>query len=271
MMYQKIIELRNLLKQDIYQKRTKGRNKILEKFVGDPNITNTFFTLFDYLDGAFTFHCNVEKYTGYLPKEFTISAINNHHNATYKIIHPDDIEHKLRYDYLVLVNLMNRDRVLEPMKDSYEIFMRIVLKDGTIKRVIRQSFTFDMDENKMPTSQLDIWKIIPNHSEYVNVGLNYDGWDDVYEIFYQKNRSFLNFELSKRHIEIIKLKMQRKDQKTIAEILNVSPKTIENHLDCIKQKIRLFCHTKNLDTHIYTSNDIIHFIKKWGIINDEFQ
>ncbi|NQU32968.1 MAG: hypothetical protein HQ521_07010 [Bacteroidetes bacterium] len=270
MLYSEIEQLRESLKSRTRPSGSKQIAPEINEILKGNNGTNKFITLFDYHAGKFVFHYKVTEFTGYTENEFTIPAINNSPQSQFQIIHPDDIEHKRRYDYLVLFNLMSMGVRITPLHDNYEIFMRIVTRNGETKRVNRQSFIYEVDEGGIPLSQLDIWKIIPNNTEYVSVGLNYEGWKDVYDVFYAKNRLFLEFNITNRQVEILTLKAKRHDNTAIADCLHISTKTVENHINILKHKMKEFCEFRCPSVQVKDLNDIIHFVKKWGIIYFDF-
>jgi len=224
-----------------------------------------FITIYDFHKKKFVFHHGVTQNTGYENQEFTVETLNNAEGIKPHIIHPTDIEHKLRYD-LVMYKLLAEGVKIASLADSYEIVMRIVLKSGDIKSVRRQTYIFETDDNGTPMTQLDVWEVLKDINPYVKVRLNYSG-KGVTKRFYQINRELLKFQITQRQIEIIKLRQQRFDNKQIAEKLNVSPKTIENHIRSLKLKIQDFYNQKNIDEKIQNMNDIIHFIKTYGIFS----
>jgi len=265
--YKEIIQLREAIGYRYTQINAAGltKNTSFTELINGITGVNKFITIFDYQKSEIVFHHQVKEYLGFENEEFTIPAINNADDTPYKVIHPEDLEHKLRYDYIVLFHLMNNADEIPTLKDSYEITMRIVAKDGSIKRVNRQSYFYETNEDGYPISQLDVWKIVPNDSPYVTVSLNYSSKEDKLNQFYKQNRELLGFDISARQIEILKLRNQRFDNKSIAEELQISSKTVENHIHNLKAKMQDYYLEKGINESIYNMNDMIHFIKKYNI------
>jgi len=224
-----------------------------------------FITIYDFHKKKFVFHHGVTQNTGYKNTEFTIDTLNNAQGASAHIIHPNDIIHKLRYD-LVMYKLLAEGVKIASLADSYEINMRIILKSGETKSVRRQTYIFKTDANGTPMTQLDVWEVLKDVSPYVKVRLNYSG-KGVTKRFYQINRELLGFKITKRQIEIIKLRQQRLDNKQIAEKLGVSFKTIENHIRNFTMKIQEYYSKNNIDEKTQNMNDIIHFVNTFGIFS----
>jgi len=265
--YEQVIALRAELIKHFNNTDVKNRERHKELI----NIINgftglyKFITVYDFYKKKFVFHHGVTENTGYTPKEFNIEAINNALGVTPHIIHPDDIEHKLRYD-LVMYKLLAEGVKISSLADNYEISMRIILKDGSIKKIRRQTYVFEADENGTPKTQLDIWKILNHTDPYVKVQLNYSG-SGITQRFYQINRELLNCKITEKQIEIIKLRHQRFNNKEIAAKLAISPKTVENHIRHIKLKIQDFYRRRNLNEKVDNMIDIIHFINLYGIFS----
>ncbi len=255
-------ELITLFSNSDVQDRDKQKKKLIHIINGITGLYK-FITIYDFEKKKFVFHHGVLQNTGYEHAEFTIEAINNAENATPHIIHPDDIVHKLRYD-LVMYKLLAEGVRITSLADSYEISFRIILKDGTVKSVRRQSFIFETNRNGTPITQLDIWEILNDLNPYVKVQLNYTG-NGVTKRFYQINRDLLNFKISDKQIKIVKLRNERFDNQEIAKKLGVSIKTIENHIRNLKLKIQDFYKERNIVEKIDNMNDIIHFIKTYGV------
>ncbi len=257
-------ELIALFSNSDVQDRDKQKKKLIHIINGITGLYK-FITIYDFEKKKFVFHHGVLQNTGYEHAEFTIEAINNAENATPHIIHPDDIEHKLRYD-LVMYKLLAEGVRITSLADSYEISFRIILKNRTVKSVRRQTFIFETNTNGTPITQLDIWEILNDLNPYVKIQLNYTG-NGVTKRFYQINRELLNFQISLKEIQIIKFRKERLDNKQIADKLGVSVKTIENYIRNLKLKIQDFYTLKNIDDKITNMNDIIHFIKIYGIFS----
>lgn len=265
MKYKDILRLREAIKfqySHIDSLNIKNKGQFTELINGITGV-NKFITIYDYLKGEIVFHHQVKEYLGYESEEFSISGINNAEDAPYKIIHPDDIEHKLRYDYIILFHLMNNNT--PSLKDSYEIFMRIVTKDGVVKRVNRQSYFYQLNEEGYPISQIDVWKLLPNDNPYVKVNINHVSENNLLDEFYIQNRKQLDFNITSRQIEILRLRHQRLDNKSVAEQLFISIKTVENHIHNLKDKMQSFYIKNGVKEQIYNMNDMIHFIKKYSI------
>jgi len=155
---------------------------------------------------------------------------------------------------------------ISSLADYYEIKLRIILKNRQTKKVRRQTYVFETDINGSPKTQLDIWELLNDNDPYVRVRLNYSG-QNITKRFYETNRKLLNFDISKKQIEIVKLRYNRYNNKQIAEKFNVSPKAIENHIHNLKTKIKDFYKKRNIDEKVRNMGDIIHFINLYGIFS----
>ncbi len=268
MNYNEVVVLRKLL-TDQFSKSSLAKNKQVKSISDLINgITgiNKFITVYHFKQKKFIYHYQIHDILGYTDNEFTIEAVNNSNPSPIHVIHPDDIEHKLRYD-LILYQILADGVTISSLADNYEISLRIIDKENNIKRVKRQSYIFETDKNGVPTSQLDIWKVIPNDHPYVKVQLHHSTNEMVDEYFYKKNRTLLNFEISNRQIEILKLRNQRLDNKSIAQKLHISVKTVENHIHNVKKKMQEFCDKRKVTEPIYNMNDMLHFVRKYNIFS----
>ncbi len=268
MKYEEVKTLRNKLTTLFSNTDVKDRDKQKKKLIHIINgITglHKFITIYDFEKKKFVFRHGVLKNTGYSHEEFTIEAINNAKGTLPHIIHPDDIEHKLRYD-LVMYKLLAEGVKITSLADSYEISLRMILKNGSVRSVRRQTYIFETNANGTPVSQLDIWEILKEINPYVKIQLSYAG-HGVTKRFYQINRALLDFNITPKQIEIIKLRNDRLNNKQIAEKLGISVKTVENHIRNLKLKIQSFYKHNNVDERIDDMNDIIHFVKTYGIFS----
>lgn len=269
MKYKEIVNLRQILIQQFSNsslENQKTKTSISDVIKGVTGV-NVFITIYSFDLNKFVFHHQIAENIGYTNEEFTIEAINNAENSNIHIIYEDDIEHKKRYD-LVMYQLLAAGLKISSLADNYEISLRILDKKKNLKKVRRQSYIFETDKNGVPISQLDIWKIIPNEDPYVKVGLYYCSSEvNVISLFYKKNRELLNCDVTKRQIEILKLRNQRLDNKSIASQLNISLKTVENHIRNLKRKMQDFQIEKGIKEPIHNMNDMLHFVRKFGLFS----
>ena len=268
MKYEKIVKLRQVLISQFSNSSVKNIhnnadiNNIINSIIG----ISKFITIYNFELKKFTFHHLVKETLGYTDKEFTIEAINNAENSNIHIIYKDDIEHKRRYD-LIIYQFLASGLEIASLADNYEISLRIIDKEKNVKRVVRQSYIFETDSKGTPISQLDIWKIVPNDNPYVSVRLNHSSKTDLLDLFYKKNRQLLGFNITKRQIEILKLRNQRLDNKSIAHQLNISLKTVENHIHKLKRNMQDYEQLNASKEQIYNMNDMLHFVRKYGLFS----
>ncbi len=224
---------------------------------------NSFVTLYDFTQGKYIFHHRVEECTGYNPIEFTIDAIRNDPDSKIKMVHPDDIQHKSRFE-MILFEMVTESIQIKPLSEHTEYHFRIIKKNGEIIKVSRQSFLFETLADGTPLTLLEKWKIIPHNDDYVKIYL-FSDFPNLEDIFYAKNRAVLDFKITDRQIEIIKLRNKRLDNQSIANFLNISLKTVENHIRLIKQNIQDFYDRENIEESLKNMSDVLHFIKLFSI------
>src|SRR5690606_25912291 len=83
--------------------------------------------------------------------------------------------------------------------------------------------------------------------------------------FYNTNSDLIGIKLTERQYQILHLKDRRKINKEIAEILNITAKTLDNHINKLMKALNLFCEEYNISYKLYNSSDILHFTKTFGL------
>jgi len=267
MNYSEVISLRKVLIEEFRNsKLATSKKRSLNDVIKGITGVNTFITIYHFQTKEILFCYHVLENIGYTKDEFTIEAINNAENNPIHIIHPHDIEHKLRYD-LVMYQLMAEGVKISSLADNYKISLRIIDKQDKVKRVSKQSYIFEVDENGTPLTQLDIWRLIPNDNPYVSIQLNSEHNKNIIDLFYKKNRELLGIKITERQMEILKLRNQRLDNKSVASHLFISVKTVENHIRNLTLTVKAYCDLHQIDEQIYNMNDLLHFIIKYGIFS----
>ncbi len=224
---------------------------------------NSFVTLYDFQQEKYIFHHRVKECLGYSDEEFTIEAIRNDPDSILQIVHPIDISHKARME-MIMFSLVLENIQIKPLSEHTDYHFRIYKKNKDIIKVSRQSFLFEIDKNGAPITLLEKWKIIPNEDDYVKIHLFAED-PKIEKLFYEKNRSILDFQITPRQIEIIKLRNKRLDNLEISKKLNISQKTVENHIRILKQNISEFYQEKKINQPLKNMGDVLHFIKTYLI------
>lgn len=256
--------LRYLEQKFKLSKLGKGGNipDIIDLVTGISKI-NSFVTLYDFQQEKYIFHYNVKKNTGYSPNEFTIDAIRNAPQSPLKIVHVDDIGHKSRIEMLVM-GLALENIKIKSLSEHVDTQFRIYTKNKQIIKVSRHSFMFGINEFGLPQTLLEKWKIIPHTDDYVKINLFSDD-PKIEKIFYEKNRAVLNFNITNRQMEIVKLRNKRFDNLEVAKNLDISLKTVENHIRILKQNIFEYYQNNNINQPLKNMGDILHFVKTYFI------
>lgn len=83
--------------------------------------------------------------------------------------------------------------------------------------------------------------------------------------FYNTNLDLIGIKLTERQYQILYLKDRRKVNKEIAETLNITAKTLDNHINKLMKALNLFCEVYNIPYRLYNSTDILHFTKTFGL------
>src|SRR5690606_3589828 len=142
------------------------------KVVLDSLVTGEkFVTVFNFKEAKFVFLHKVEDVLGYTKEEFTIEALNNSPVSAMQITSGKDIAHKLRYD-MVMYKLLTKGYFLTSLEDCYEITFRVLHKNGREIVVRRSCYIYEVSNDGIPLSHIDIWEVLPNiHHGHIQVNL----------------------------------------------------------------------------------------------------
>ena len=227
--------------------------------------SNKFVVIINFDSDKVMFEYNLKNITGYELDEFTVAAMNNSEEVPINLIHEDDLVHKIRYDKAVY-KLINKNLKLAVLDDFYETTFRIYHKDGTILRVRRKCYFFNLDENGKPKTHLDVWEHIENdNSTFVKSRVQSKYYKAVNKDFQKYCNKELGFKLTKRQKEILFYKNQAFNSKKIAGTLFISEKTVNNHLDQIKSRVNNYCKENNIDFKSTSAFETLHFLKQYGL------
>lgn len=227
--------------------------------------SNKFVIIINFNSDKVVFEYNLKNITGYELEEFTVPAMNNAENAPIKLIHDDDLVHKIRYDKAVY-KLINKNLKLAVLDDFYETTFRISHKDGTILKMRRKCYFFNLNENGNPKTHLDVWEHLENdNSTFVKSRVQSKYYKAVNKDFQNYCDEELGLKLTKRQKEILFYKNQALNTRKIAEKLFISEKTVNNHLDQIKAKVNSYCKENNIDFKAKSTFETLHFLKLYGV------
>ena len=122
-----------------------------------------FITIREFSSVSYKLQYKVEEILGYSDVEFTTESIYNSPNAPTKITYPDDLIHKVRYD-LLIYKVLTRNYVIKSFEDGFEMVFRVKHKNGNIITIRRSMYIFQVNDEGVPLSHIDLWEVIPNSS-----------------------------------------------------------------------------------------------------------
>ncbi len=240
---------------------SKKLNAALESLV----LGQKFVTIFNFKEAKFVFLHKIEELLGYSDDEFTIEALNNSPISSLKITSEKDISHKLRYD-LAIYELLKSGQFLSSLDDCYEITFRILHKDGYEVVVRRSCYIYEISEQGIPLSHIDIWEILPNMNlQYIFINLISKKSTNANLLFYEINAKILGMNLTNRQLEILKLKEERQFNKEIADNLNITEKTLDNHINRMISKLNSYFSANKIECKIANASDLLFYSRKYGL------
>lgn len=236
------------------------------KVVLDSLVTGEkFVTIFNFKETKFIFLHKVEDVLGYTKEEFTIEALNNSPVSDILITSEKDITHKLRYD-LVMYKLLTKGYFLTSLQDCYEITFRVLHKSGREIVVRRSCYIYEVSNDGIPLSHIDIWEVIPGiHHDHVLVNLISKKNNNANLDFFDINTEILGIKFTDRQMEILKYKEERKLNKEIAHVLNITDKTLDNHINKMIGNFNSFLIKNNIYQRIYNVSDLLYFSRMFGL------
>lgn len=149
----------------------------------------------------------------------------------FSMLHPEDLEIFQQRELLGIefFKALPKEHIF---KYKLRHDFRLILKDGTTKRILEQAVVIQVGENGQFQRTLLTLTDVDFFGEGFVSGLSLIGLDGL--------ASYVNIDLDKgweecinplspREIEILALLSQKKDSNQIAEILNISPETVKRH------------------------------------------
>lgn len=203
------------------------------------------FYLLDFKTKAVSFQKGIKDLLGYEPGEFTFELTTDY-------FHPDDQDILARLIKATLMFASDND-VSEDV--SFLLTYRIRKKDGTYIKVMRQSTTYDLDEDGKIISNLSMLTDITflNTSNKVEWRFEAPGLDK------EKFKKYVTKEykgfFTNRELEIINMLKDGYSSQEIADKLFLSKHTVDTH----RRKILGKSHSKN-------TIDLLNFCKQNGLI-----
>lgn len=237
----------------------------LKAILDSSMLGNKFVTIYNFAEGKFIFTHKLDEVLGYNEDVFTLENLYNLPEATLKITPEEDAWHIKRCDK-VMCKMITQKYFVNGFEDCYEITFRVRHANGHILTMRRSCYLFEIDDENMAKSHIDIWEVIPD-TNFTHVCVNILS-KDAFEkntAFYNTNLDLLGIKLTERQYQILHLKDRRKINKEIAEILNITSKTLDNHINKLMKALNLYCEVFNVDYRIYNSSDILHFTKAFGL------
>jgi DNA-binding CsgD family transcriptional regulator len=174
--------------------------------------------ILDYSNKTVRYQRGVEELLGYTPKEFTFDLVTS-------FFHPDDYDMVSRLMKAILSFATENQS-----KDiAFTLTYRVRKKDGSYLKVIRQSSSFDLDNNGRIISNLSMLSDISFLSPFTKVEWKFEAPGlDAEKFRKQVTKEYKGF-FSDKEMEVIKSLNEGLSSKEIAEKLNLSKHTIDTH------------------------------------------
>ena len=157
-------------------------------------------------------------------------------------MHPDDVEHWL----MALNELMNFTLNDIDLKDrkrmSYTWNYRLKNQEGNYVNIIQNTTPLEFDSDKKPIIGLAHYTVVDSKIKLpVTATAKYLNHQNEYETKYFNNFSqkLLNYGISNRERDIVRLLVLNNSSKDIAEKLSISPNTVDTHRRNILKKLNI--------------------------------
>src|SRR5690606_661519 len=254
--------IRSAILKKCYSKEVKNESKDeciikLKAILDSIMLVNGFVTIYNFAEAKFIFKHKLDKVLGYSEDIFTLENLYNLPEATHKITLEEDALHIQRCDKVVC-KMITQKYFVTGFEDCYEITFRVRHANGHILTVRRSCYMFEIDDN-IAKSHIDIWEVIPD-TNFTHVFVNILSKDALEKniAFYNTNLDLIGIKLTERQYQILHLKDRRKINKEIAEILNITAKTLDNHINKLMKALNLFCEGYDIPYKLYNSSDLLH-------------
>ena len=268
-------KIRNAIIEKCFNKEVNNEKredclKKLKAILDSRMLGNKFVTIYSFEEEKFIFTHKLSEALGYEEKDFTLSALYNLDSSLLKITFEEDVVHLKRCDK-VICKMITKKYFVDSFDDCYEIIFRVRHAKGNILTVRRSCYMFHIDEDNIALSHIDIWEVIPD-TNFTHVNINILSKNPV-----QKNLAFYNFnleqigiKLTERQYQILLLKDNRKINKEIALILNITTKTLDNHINKLMKNLNDYCEMMKMNFRIYNTSDLLYFTKLYGLYPKPF-
>jgi DNA-binding CsgD family transcriptional regulator len=190
-------------------------------------LKNQFFYINDFESGSNVYiHPNIEKVTGYPPKEFIPLG------RIYELIHPNDREVVLKFSKRTVEASKNYKEKLksDPQYAVYTIEFRLQKRNGEYIKVRRNTCCFKTDKDGNMVFALVIFTDISDTNKSDNVCFSQivNGNDRIcFDDLQEKYKTTIN--LTRRECEVLKLLSQGFSNTRISEKLFISKHTVISH------------------------------------------
>lgn len=238
-----VIKYLDYLKDKLSERKVVFRP--IEHILNFPIALGQCYYLLDFKTKKVTFQKGVKELLGYEPDEFTFDLSTS-------FFHPEDKE---ILDRLIKATLMFASENNVSKDVSFVLTYRLRKKNGSYIKVLRQSTTYDLDENGKIISNLSMLTDISFLSSNNKVEWRFDAPGLDKEKFKEYVTKEYKSFFSKRETEIITHLYKGLSSKEIADKIFLSKHTIDTH----RRKLLSKSHCKN-------TVELINFCKQNGII-----
>jgi len=181
-------------------------------------------------------HPNIEKLLGVKPKDYSLDKL-------LKLMHPDDLKFMPQKESIAIDFLFNRITADQLLKYKVSYVMRFKTLSGQYKTYLHQAKTLTTSKDGKIQQVIGVHTDISYLNTPIDHKISFIG-DSGYPSFFSEvvNPQFQQFQqtfkqlFTKKEEEIIKLLTKGLDFKAIANILHISPHTVNTHKRNILKK-----------------------------------
>ncbi len=198
--------------------------------------SQSFFILINTANSSYEFVSkNFEYSLGYSREEM----LNNGAKFWISCIHPEDCENWLKSSQDMMEFTLSKVKPTDRKKLVYAYNFRVKTTQGTYVQIVASLSPTHFDEKGKPILGLAHYTIVETEGQSSSCAVKILDEKNRYQTLFYKNyfHESLYSKLSSRQVEILKLLIQDKKSKEIAEELFLSHHTVDGHRRNILKKL----------------------------------
>lgn len=195
-------------------------------------ITNTQELTFEYISKNMTACLGLDR------NELKTQGMKNFWSR----MHPEDIDHWLKALNELMIFTLEEIDIEDRRRMSYTWNYRLKNQEGKYVNIIQNTTPLEFDSEEKPIIGLAHYTVVDSKIKLpVTATAKFLNKNNEYETKYFNNFSqkLLNYGISNRERDIVRLLVLNYSSKDIAEKLNISPNTVDTHRRNILKKLNI--------------------------------